>query len=101
MRSLSSSMTKLLLQSAAAPFRPSGHFLQRGRPGDGRGKLSTVLRSRLRRMARGKAVQHLAEAFLGQILVVIVPDQNHRRVDAGAEAFDLLPAEIAVLGEME
>src|SRR5262249_28114718 len=97
MRSLSSSMTKLLLQSAAAPSGPSRHFLQRGRSGDWCGKLSTVLGSRLRRMARGQAVQDLTEAFLGQILVGIVPDQNHWRVDACAEAFDLLPAEIAVL----
>ena len=37
----------------------------------------------------------------GQILVGVVPDQHHRRVDAGAEALDLLPGEIAVGGDVQ
>src|ERR1019366_10335261 len=91
--------------SPARPLARCGHascgFLQRGRSTDRRGELAHDLRSRLRRIAGGKAVQHLAEAFLGQILVGILPDQNHRRIDAGAETLDLFPAEIAILGKMK
>ena len=36
-----------------------------------------------------------------QVLVGVVPDQHHRRVDAGAEALDLLPGEIAVGRDVE
>src|SRR6266481_7756896 len=81
--------------------RASCGFLQRGQSGDGRGKLASVLRSRLGRMAGGKSVQHLAKTVLGQVLVGVLPDQYHRRVHAGAETLDLFAAEIAVLGEME
>src|SRR6185312_5136926 len=103
MRSLSSSMTKQLLHSAAALSRKpaSGDFLERGRPGDGRRKLTAVLRSGLGRIAGGKAIQHLAEILLVQVLVGVLPDQDHRRIHAGAEALDLLPTEIAVFREME
>src|SRR6478609_12150952 len=103
MRSLSSSMTKQLLQSAVALSRKpaSGDFLERGRPGDRRGKLAAVLRTGLGRIAGGKAVQHLAEALLGQVLVGVLPDQHHRRIHAGAQALHFLPAEIAVFRKME
>src|SRR5665647_2353818 len=88
--------------SPALPLAMCGHascrFLQRGRPAHGSRKLAVDLRSRLRRIAGGEAVEHLAEAFLGQVLVGILPDQHHRRVDAGAEALDFLPAEVAILG---
>src|SRR5882724_13686908 len=91
--------------SPARPLAMCGHascgFLQRSRSTDRRGELTAVLRSRLRKIAGGKAVKHLAEAFLGQILVGILPDQNHRRIDAGAKTLDFFPAEIAVLGQME
>src|SRR6266481_1949401 len=79
----------------------SCEFFQRGRSTHWSRELSAVLRSRLRSVAGGKAVQHLAEAFPGQILVGILPDQHHRRIDAGAKALDFFPAEIAVLGEMK
>src|ERR1700719_5329496 len=97
MRSLSSSMIRV----SGIEDRASGHFLQRGRPAHRRGELTVDLRPRLRRMAGGKTVEHLAETFLGQILVGVFPDQDHRGIDAGAETLDLLPTEIAVLGEME
>src|ERR1700716_1174379 len=81
--------------------RASCGFLQRGRSTHRRRELTAVLRSGLRRVAGGKAVQHLAEALLGQILVGIAPDQHHRRIHAGAKTLDLFPAEIPVPGKME
>src|SRR6266404_5949197 len=81
--------------------RASCGFFQRGRPTRRCGELTTILRSRLRNVAGGKAVKHLAEAFLGQVLVGILPDQRHWRVDAGAEALDFLPTEIPILGQMK
>src|SRR3981189_812920 len=79
--------------------RASCIFLQRGRSTDRRRELTTVLRPRLRKVAGGKAVKHFAEAFLGQILIRILPDQHHRRVHAGAKTLDFFPAEIAILGQ--
>src|ERR1700722_9999349 len=76
-------------------------FLQRGRPADRGGELTAVLGTRLREIAGGEAVQHLAEVFLGQIFVGILPDQHHRRIHAGAETLDLFPAEIPILREMK
>src|ERR1700688_2380590 len=76
-------------------------LLQRGRPAHGGGELTSVLWSGFWRVAGGKAVQHLAKTFFGQILVGILPDQDHRGIDAGAEALDLFPAETAVLGEVK
>src|ERR1700682_2381572 len=76
-------------------------FLQRGRPTHRRRELTAVLRPRLQWLARGKAVQHFAKTFLGQILVGILPDQHHRRIHAGAETLDFFPAEIAILGQMK
>ena len=40
------------------------------------------------------------EALRGQVLVGVVADLDQRRVDAGAEALDLLPRERAVGGEV-
>src|ERR1700722_2965500 len=94
-----------LPRSPARPLPMCGHascaYLQRGRPADGSGELTVVLRPWLRQVAGGKTVQHLAKALLVQILKGILPDQHHRRVHAGAKTFDLFPAEIAVLGQME
>src|ERR1700692_1009452 len=81
--------------------RASCGFLQRGRPAHRSGELTVDLRPRLRRIAGGKAVEHLAEALLGQILIGIFPDQHHRSIHAGAKTLDFFPAEIAVLGQME
>src|SRR6478672_232402 len=91
--------------SPTGPLALCGHasceLFQCGRSTQWSRELTAVLRSRLRRVAGGKAVQHLAEAFLGQILVGILPDQHHRRVHAGAKALDFFPAEIAILGQMK
>src|ERR1700712_4257991 len=76
-------------------------FLQRGRPAHRRGELARDLRSGLRRIAGGKAVEHLAEILLGEVLVGVAPDQHHRCIDAGAKTLDFLPAEVAVPGEMK
>src|SRR6478609_6956942 len=81
--------------------RASCGFLQRGRSAHRRGELAVDLRPRLQWLAGGKAVQHLAKTFLGQILVGILPDQDHRRVHAGAKTLDFFPAEIAIPGEMK
>src|SRR5579863_254947 len=97
MRSLSSSMIRL----PGIEDRASRGFLQRCRSAHGRGELAIDLRSRLRRLARGKTVEHLAEAFLGQILIRVLPDQNQRGVHAGAQALDFFPAKISVLGQMK
>src|SRR5260370_19826322 len=78
----------------------SCEFFQRGRSTHWSRELSAILRSRLWCAAGGKAVQHLAEAFPGQILVGILPDQHHRRVHAGAKTLNFFPAEIPVLGQM-
>src|SRR6201995_4631626 len=102
MRSLSSSMTgNFPISDWTAREHASCGFLQRRRPGDRGRELATVLRSGLDRIAGRKAVQHLAETFLGQVLVGVLPDQHHGRVHAGAETLDFFPAEIAVLGEVE
>src|SRR6266481_6447834 len=91
--------------SLPSPLPIWGHascgFHQRGRSTHRRGELTAVLRSRLWEIAGGKAVQHLAEAFLGQVLVGILPDQNHRRVDASAKALDFFPTKTSILGKMK
>src|ERR1700712_2945728 len=76
-------------------------FLQRGGPAHRRGELAHDLRSGLRRIAGRKAVEHLAEVLLGQILVSIAPDQHHGCIDAGAKTLDFLPAEVPVAREMK
>src|SRR3954451_4945112 len=76
-------------------------FFQRGGPAHRRGELARDLRSGLRRIAGGKAIEHLAEIFLGEILVSIAPDQHHGCIDAGAKTLDFLPTEVAVSGEMK
>src|SRR5712671_7351697 len=91
--------------SRARPLAMCGHasceLFQCGRSAQWSRELTAILWSWLRSVAGGKAVQHLAEAFLGQILVGILPDQHHRRVHAGAKALDFFPAEIPVLGWMK
>src|SRR5579863_6025126 len=108
MRSLSSSMIGLpgiSVWTAAGPPATSGRascgFFQRSRAAHGSGELAVDLRPGLGRTAGGKSIQHLAEALLGQILKGVLPDQHHRGVHAGAKTLDFLPAEIAILGQME
>src|SRR5258705_10765132 len=79
--------------------RASYGFLQRGRSAHRRRELAVDLRPWLQWPAGGKAVQHLAKTFLGQILVGILPDQDHPRVHAGAETLDFFPTEVAILGQ--
>src|SRR5258708_19023241 len=100
-----SASSSLFRHSPARPLAMSGpascEFFQRGRSTHWSRELSAILRSRLWSVAGGKAVQHLAEAFPGQILVGILPDQHHRRVHAGAKTLNFFPAEIPVLGQMK
>src|ERR1700761_1465471 len=92
-------------RSPALTLAMFGHascgFLQRGRAADWGGELTAVLGTRLRKIAGSEAVQHLAEVFLGQVLVGILPDQHHRRIHAGTETLHLFPAEIPILREMK
>src|ERR1700674_90920 len=69
---------------------------QRGRPADRRRQLAIDLRTGLRRLAGGERVENLRETLRRQVLVVVVVDLHHRRVDAGTEALDLHPREFAV-----
>ena len=68
---------------------------------DRRGKLPVDLRAGLDGRPLGEAIEHLFETFSRKVLVGVVPDQHHRRVDAGAEALDLLPRKIAVGRDVE
>src|SRR5258708_36319421 len=88
-------------RSLAMCGHASCEFFQRGRSTHWCRELTAILRSWLRRVAGRKAVHHLSEAFPGQILVGILPDQHHRRVHTGAKALDFFPAEIPVLGQMK
>src|SRR4029077_19879072 len=112
MRSLSSSISvfpkisdewakRRLRRPLARYGRASYGFLQRSRSAHRRGELGVDLRSRLRHLARSKAVEHFSEALLGEVLVGVIPDQNHRRVHAGTQTFHLFPAEIAVPGKVK
>src|ERR1700722_11073604 len=100
--SASSSWHRRSLTLTLAMFgHASCGFLQRGRSADRSGVLTAVLGTRFRKIAASEAIQHLAEVFLGQILVGILPDQHHRRIHAGAETLHLFPTEIPILREMK
>jgi len=60
--------------------------------------LAVDLRSRLWRLAARHGVENLIERVGRQVLIIIGVDLRHRRVDAGAEAFNLDPGELAVGG---
>ena len=68
---------------------------------DRRRELPAVLRAGLRRFAARERIEHLLEGFRRQILIGVLADQDHRSIDAGSQALDLLPGEIAVGGDME
>ena len=75
------------------PFRG-----KRGRPALGTAGLAVDLRAGLRRLAAGQRVEDRGHALEGQVLVIVVVDLDHRRIGAGAEAFDLGQREQAVGG---
>ena len=50
---------------------------------------------------RAMASSTFSKVFGREVLVGVAADLHHRRVDAGAEALDLLPGEIAVGGDVE
>ena len=71
-------------------------LLQAGEPRARLGGVAAVLRAGHGHLAGGQFVDDLGEALGRQILVVILADLGHGRVGAGAEALDLLPAELAI-----
>src|ERR1700682_3422 len=76
------------------------HRLQRRRPTDRRGKLPIDLRTGFWIFSGREIVEKLLEILRRQILVIVVVDLRHRRVDAGAEALDLPPREHPVSRDM-
>ena len=52
-------------------------------------------------LAGGESVDDLAQPFRRQILIGVLEDHDHRRVDAGAEAFDLFPRQRALVVGVE
>src|SRR5260370_26564158 len=86
MRSLSSSIALSIL----------GKGCQRGRPAHRRRELAVGLGAGLGGAAGGELVENLLEARWRQILVIIVIDLRHRRVDARGEALDLDPGEFSI-----
>src|SRR3546814_13493708 len=91
MRSSSRSMALL-----PAPGSAGVAAQERRRPADGRRIPTIDLRADLRLLAAGERIEQRLHPGGIEILVEIVVDLHHRRVDAGAEAFDLDPGEQAV-----
>src|SRR6478672_12333397 len=77
-----------------------GHLLEAGRAALWAAGLTVDLRTWLGRLAGCERVEDRAHALLGQILVIVVVDLDHRRVGAGAEALDLGQCEQAILGRV-
>src|SRR5262245_36482807 len=69
---------------------------ERGCAADRRRLLPVDLRAGLRRAAGSHLVEDLLEGLGREVLVVVVVDLSHRRVDASAQALDLDPGELAV-----
>ncbi len=62
----------------------------------GLGGIAAVLRAGGRHAAGGQLVDDPGQFLGAQILVVILADLRHRRVGAGAKAFDLFPRKLAI-----
>src|SRR6478672_12013868 len=77
-----------------------GHLLEAGRAALWAARLAVDLRTNLWRLAGGERIEDRAHALLGQILVIVVVDLDHRRVGAGAETFDLGQREQPVVGRL-
>src|SRR5262249_26869127 len=59
-------------------------------------ELPAVLRAGFRGFAAPNGVENLFEGLRGEVLIGVATDLDHRGVDAGPQALDLLPGEIAV-----
>src|SRR5579859_3809921 len=92
MRSLSLSISGVSLQSGGTSVLQGGGTTRRSRG------LTSGLRARLGGLAALERFDHLHGAAGVEIFVEIVADPDHRRIDAGAEAFDLGQREFAVGG---
>ena len=62
--------------------------------------MTVDLRADLDLAASGEIIDQLFERGGCQVLIGVLEDLHHRGVDTGAEAFDFLPREIAVLREV-
>src|SRR3954470_25065940 len=76
-------------------------FFQCGRATYGSGELAFDLRPRLRRVTGRESVEHFTKTLLGQVLIGILPDQDHRCVYTSSQALDLFPTKVAVLGQVK
>src|SRR5215211_1176258 len=74
---------------------------ERRQAADRRRQLAIDLRPRFWRAAGRKLIEDAVEALGRKVLVKIIIDLRHRRVHASAEAFDLDPRELAVVGDVE
>ena len=73
-----------------------GQAGQRGRAAFRRTEAPVVLRARGHFAPGGNVVDELFQALRRQVLVGVLEDLHHGRVDAGTEALDLFPREVAV-----
>ena len=86
---VSPSRSASVTDALASTVRGAG---QRRRPPQRlRGK-APVLRPRQRHLTPGEGIEQPGEPLRRQVLVVVLADLRHRRVGAGPEALDLLPA---------
>src|ERR1700687_3272294 len=69
---------------------------QRGIAAERGGILPSILRAGLRGLAARQRIEDLLEGCRREVLIGVAADQDHRGVDAAAQALDLLPGEIAV-----
>ena len=69
-------------------------------PPTGARLLPIDLRAGLHFLASTQIIENFSEALGSQVLIVIVIDLRHRRIDASAEALDLDPGELAVFGDV-
>src|ERR1700682_1030589 len=76
------------------------HRFQRRWPTDGRRKLAIDLRAGLRIFSGREIVEQLLEILRRQILVIVVVELRHRRVNASTQTFDLAPREHPVGRDM-
>src|SRR6476659_7978883 len=75
----------LKMRSLSSSIVLSFHRLQCGRPADRCGKLPVNLRPGLGLPSGDEVIENFPEALRSEVLVGVLPDQHHRRVDAGAE----------------
>src|SRR6476661_6357641 len=73
---------------------------QRGPTSKRLGGMPAILRARLHLAALAQVDENLLEALRRQVLVVVLVDLHHWRIDASAKALDLDPGEHPILGDV-